>query len=495
MVQGLWTLNYQSILSRMRSVGFNTIRMPFTNQILQGQWNFSGVNYVLNPDLVGLSPLECLDKIVTYCGQIGLSVILTRSSAKVDLNLTEILWYIPGDRYYTDARFVSDWVTVAKRYVNTAVVAVDLWDAPKRNATWGTGSLSTDWNAAAERAGNAILKVNPNLLIIVAGIVWAGDLTGVLANPIKLSSRNKLVYSVHMNPDSCKNGTVTANSAYLEKLRARWNENFGFITVQQNAPVIVSSFATVTNFAWLSSFLDYTNGEYLTAGKSELPAGQVGMSWSFDSIGPYGDCGGLYKNDWKTLENKKIGFLKPYLAPLIRMVGLKPVNRSYIVPQPSWQPTAKPSQPLFSYFHTSGNQIVDRNGNPIRLSGMNWYIYVVVMSLPLYMLLNSYNYHNREGFEGKCFRPQGLWARNYKSMANQIKSLGFNSFRIPFSNQMLRNTSVVTGIDYYLNPDLEGLTPLQLLDVIVEYCGSINMRIILDRHSAKQGNYIQETLW
>jgi len=80
-------------------------------------------------------------------------------------------------------------------------------------------------------------------------------------------------------------------------------------------------------------------------------------------------------------------------------------------------------------------------------------------------------------------------------MVNQIKSLGFNSFRIPFSNQMLRNTSVVTGVDYYLNPDLKGLTPLQLLDVIIEYCGSVNMRIILDRHSAKQGNYIKETLW
>jgi endoglucanase len=31
-------------------------------------------------------------------------------------------------------------------------------------ATWGTGDVSTDWDLAAQRAGNAILDVNPEWL-------------------------------------------------------------------------------------------------------------------------------------------------------------------------------------------------------------------------------------------------------------------------------------------------------------------------------------------
>lgn len=39
--------------------------------------------------------------------------------------------------------------------------------------------LTEDWHAAATEAGNAVLTVNPELLIIVGGLSYGKDLTGV----------------------------------------------------------------------------------------------------------------------------------------------------------------------------------------------------------------------------------------------------------------------------------------------------------------------------
>ena len=116
---------------------------------------------------------------------------------------------------------------------------------------------------------------------------------------------------------------------------------------------------------------------------------------------------------------------------------------------------------------------------------------------------------------------QGLWVRNYKSLIYQIRDLGFNTLRIPYSNAMLRDDAVVTGtfsfellctllflkqpmklsiirlsgVDYYLNPDLIGLTPLECLILVIDFAGSVGLRIILDRHSCLVNNYNKEALW
>ena len=43
--------------------------------------------------------------------------------------------------------------------------------------------------------GNRLLEINPDLLIIVEGILSAGNLMGALIHPIELSRPEKLVYS------------------------------------------------------------------------------------------------------------------------------------------------------------------------------------------------------------------------------------------------------------------------------------------------------------
>src|SRR5258708_3485307 len=64
-------------------------------------------------------------------------------------------------------------------------------------------------------------------------------------------------------------------------------------------------------------------------------------------------------------------------------------------------------------WHTDGARILDGNNEPVRIAGVNWF-----------------------GFETNNFVTHGLWSRNYKGMLDQIRSLGYNTVRLPYSNQL-----------------------------------------------------------
>src|SRR5260221_260992 len=111
---------------------------------------------------------------------------------------------------YTDqvpqTGWIQDWVMLAQHYRgNTTIIGADLNNEPHSPATWGGGNPSTDWRLAAQQAGNAILAVNPQWLIIVEGIDvyqgdsywWGGNLQGAKRFPVRLSRPDKLVYSAH----------------------------------------------------------------------------------------------------------------------------------------------------------------------------------------------------------------------------------------------------------------------------------------------------------
>ncbi|GLK84191.1 Calx-beta domain-containing protein [Ancylobacter defluvii] len=124
------------------------------------------------------------------------------------------------------------------------------------------------------------------------------------------------------------------------------------------------------------------------------------------------------------------------------------------------------------WFSTSGNQIVDSAGNPVKIAGVNWF-----------------------GFESTNASPHGVWTRGYQDMMDQMKDLGFNTVRLPFSTDTLHASSAA-GIDYGQNPEFQGLTPLQIMDKVVEYAGDIGLKVILDHHRSGFGAGASENgLW
>src|SRR6185312_4515342 len=196
---GLHVRNWQSMLKQMVQLGFNTIRLPFTNQLFEPASKPQGINYQLNPDLKGLQGLALMDRIIQGAGKLGLKVILDRHDPTADQRPP--LWY---NDQMPQSTWIQDWAMLAQHYRgNSTIIGADLANEPHGPATWGDGNPNTDWHMAAEKAGTAILAVNPNWLIIVEGIEqyhgdsywWGGNLEGAAQYPVRLSKPNKLVYS------------------------------------------------------------------------------------------------------------------------------------------------------------------------------------------------------------------------------------------------------------------------------------------------------------
>jgi aryl-phospho-beta-D-glucosidase BglC (GH1 family) len=316
---GLWARNYKDMMNQMVQLGFNTVRIPYSEDIFNSASVPNSINYSLNPDLQGLSSLQILDKIVAYAGQIGLRIVLDEHSAMASDASNEQLWYIPGSTVYTQQAWINDWVALAQRYAgNATVIGADLHNEPHGNATWGDGNAATDWRLAAEAAGNAILKVNPNWLIIVEGIQtyngqsywWGGNLMGAGQYPVVLNSPNHVVYSAHDYPASVSSQPWFGASNYPNNLPSVWNQYWGYLYRDNIAPVWLGEFGsklqTTSDQQWyqqITSYLSDTTG---------APTGGVGMSWSWWSWNPNsGDTGGILQDDWTAVNTNKMQSLIP----------------------------------------------------------------------------------------------------------------------------------------------------------------------------------------
>ncbi|MGE5287393.1 MAG: cellulase family glycosylhydrolase [Micromonosporaceae bacterium] len=130
------------------------------------------------------------------------------------------------------------------------------------------------------------------------------------------------------------------------------------------------------------------------------------------------------------------------------------------------------------FWRTSGNQILDSGGNPVRIAGVNWY-----------------------GFETPDMVAHGLWAQDYHAVIDDIKNLGYNTIRIPLSDQMVEQNPVPQNLSFYnntgpINTDLKGLTALQILDKIITYAGQDGLKVILDNHRSEAGESAEQNgLW
>ena len=242
---GLSERPMSSYLDQMKTLGYNAIRLPFCSQLFDAGSTPNEIDPDRNPDLVGLTGLEIMDRLIAEAGQRGLRVILDRH--RPDCGAQSALWYTDQ---YSEARWIGDWRMLATRYAgDPTVIGFDLHNEPHDPATWGDGNMATDWRAAAERAGNAILEINPELLIIVEGIQtydtnnywWGGNLRGARSNPVRLNVANRLVYSAHDYPASVSDQTWFHDPGYPTNLPGVWDAAWGFLVKNDVAPVWLRS--------------------------------------------------------------------------------------------------------------------------------------------------------------------------------------------------------------------------------------------------------------
>jgi len=227
---GLHYYSYRTIIDRVKRLGFNALRIPLSNELVErnpvvsdlpsvcvngaclpvpgtantpitGAYLLQAISDTVanNNDLVGLRALDILKTVVDYAGQQGLYVILDNHRSEAGWNPEENgLWYTsvtcPATAApyscYSAQSWLDDWRTLGALFRDDPyVTGMDLRNEPHSahapstcadyiaSAHWGpcgnqspNNNNDTDWPQWAQRAGNLLLSINPRWLMVVEGV-------------------------------------------------------------------------------------------------------------------------------------------------------------------------------------------------------------------------------------------------------------------------------------------------------------------------------------
>jgi endoglucanase len=315
-VGGLDKVPMERVVSTIRELGFNSVRLPFSNDMLRAP-RVPPEALAANPALAGKTPLELFDATVEALTRAGLLVILNNHS-------THAMWCCNFDddglwwtAEHGEEAWIEDWEMVADRYrANPRVVGADLRNEIRiakpaggflpRVPNWGDGGAN-DWRAAAVRAGNRVLARAPDWLIIVEGLNSGEDLSAAGARPVVLAVPGKLVYSAHQYsffrpgaPAIPGIGGPTYAAMSAADHRAASERQWGYLTLAGRSHVAP---------VWLGEFGDGASSDpkWLTNLAAYLR--ETDIDWAYWPINggpkPSGDSEpyGLLEDDWSTVRN------------------------------------------------------------------------------------------------------------------------------------------------------------------------------------------------
>ena len=142
--------------------------------------------------------------------------------------------------------------------------------------------------------------------------------------------------------------------------------------------------------------------------------------------------------------------------------GEKKINKNtFLDPLEIWE-SLDTIETVWEYsppFFARNWKLYDNKDNLVQLRGVNWF-----------------------GFAWDSRIPGGLWERNYKAIAWQIKSTWFNSIRLPFCPATLR--SQISNSYSWSNPELVWKNSLELMDIFITHLASEWIYILLDMHTS-----------
>jgi endoglucanase len=342
---GLEIADVRDIARRIRDLGFNSVRLPWSNEMVALNPTIAGKVVSANPQLNGKSALEVFDAVIDALAYEGLVVILDNHVSDADWCCSDKdqngLWYTSK---YPEDVWLAHWRALAKRYAGQpAVVAADLRNEPRPvleaecqsctscpcatcacvTPVWGGGDPATDWHAAATRGGNAVHQENPSLLIVVEGLNYASDVGGPYTLPITLTVPNRVVYSAH--DYAWFHQGISTYGEFKTELGNKW----GYILAQgkaYTAPVLLGEFGTCNTAA--TCVTDATGqGFWFSAIRTYLSEADIDWAyWPLNGTQARGtgrtfgapDTYGILDTDWKA----------PALDPLITSLQtLQPVTQ------------------------------------------------------------------------------------------------------------------------------------------------------------------------
>lgn len=178
--------------------------------------------------------------------------------------------------------------------------------------------------------------------------------------------------------------------------------------------------------------------------------------------------------------NKK--FLAAISAAVILMISVFPL--CYALKADA----AAPDEYHDDWLHVNENaEVVDMNGNPVWMTGCNWFGYNV----------------GSQVFDG-------VWSQNMHDMLRQIADHGFNLLRVPMSTEILLQWKngdpdpATPKVNTYSNPELsidnteggECMYSFDIWNLAVKWCRELGIKIMIDIHCAETASAgHQVSLW
>lgn len=309
-----------TIVGLIKSMGFNSVRLPWANETLEKNPIVADYAIKANPQFRNKRALEVMDAVIDALAKAQIIVILDNHVSSADWCCKDDdgngLWY---SKEYPESAWLADWMTIVRRYRKQPWVAgVDLRNELRNGATWGGNDKKLDWHAAAQRGGNAVLTVNPKLLVMVEGPQYSTDFRAAAQLPIVLKVPGRAVYSPHAYSFG------TGYKDYAE-LRQAFDERAGFLLHTTPAiPLWIGEFGTCQTLTpcgsdpkgiWIRGFVRYVK-EHPELGWSYWPLNGTqssGHSRKYDDREMYG----LLTPDYQHIA-------APKLLELFRSIGLQP---------------------------------------------------------------------------------------------------------------------------------------------------------------------------
>lgn len=304
---GLNIRHRNQIAALIRHMGFNSVRLPYSDELVVKNPVVEGSLLTANPDLIGLDALSVYAAVVESLTQAGIAVIPNN-------HITQATWccgthwddtcdaFVSNDWYpwcrvkQTEADWLDHWETVMRPHIsNTLVIGADLRNEVR--GVWGTMPWSR-WAAAAEKATERLLAINPNWLIFVEGIGSANLLEGVAKRPIDAPVPNRIVYSAHVYSWSGWGAAWPYSKRPYDAFEKDMHKNWAYLLEDNTAPVWVGEMGAPGN----PSEGDYNYWSHLV---QYLKA--VDADWGYWALNPRKpkdnewESYGLVRDDWRTV--------------------------------------------------------------------------------------------------------------------------------------------------------------------------------------------------
>ncbi len=339
-------------LELLQDYGFNTIRIPFAHDSVMNdnQVHLEQFDAKLNPQLrdphteQGVPYLRALAWMAEAAARRDFLVVLACSRLS-PTPVSSGLWFDGDDPAYSEAAVIKSWEALASRLCSRwNIVGVDLFHATRR-LTWGTDP-ATDWNSAAERLGNRVLRKCPRWLIFVSGIgngvgatvgpkvatgraemqVVGDNLAGALEVPIRLSRQNQLVYAPYVYSPTPEQDRPAARAP--EDIAPTWQKKFVAVREKTRKAIVFAELGCTNDddgLAWLENAATWSTEK------------RVGLFYStlMDTSG--GDLG-LLLDDWVSPSVEKLEALGTVPASKVRSLD-------WPSPPPSPPPPPRPPPP------------------------------------------------------------------------------------------------------------------------------------------------------